>query len=58
MDFAAQDAVSSSTPPTDRAATGIEGLDDILSGGLPRQRMYLIQGEPKQLSHDFVIERE
>lgn len=25
---------------------GVEGLDDILNGGLPRNRMYLIQGEP------------
>jgi circadian clock protein KaiC len=26
--------------------TGIPGLDDILRGGLPRNRIYLIQGEP------------
>lgn len=26
--------------------TGVEGLDDILRGGLPKNRMYLIQGEP------------
>src|ERR1700744_5387815 len=25
---------------------GIEGLDDILGGGLPRNRLYLIQGDP------------
>ena len=29
-----------------RAATGIEGLDDILGGGLPGSRLYLIQGYP------------
>ncbi|RYX83725.1 circadian clock protein KaiC [bacterium] len=46
MDFAAQSNLSPSTPPVDRAATGIEGLDDILSAGLPRRRLYLIQGEP------------
>ncbi|BCM92153.1 circadian clock protein kinase KaiC [Abditibacteriota bacterium] len=46
MDFAAQSNLSPSTSPVDRAATGIEGLDDILSGGLPRQRLYLIQGDP------------
>jgi circadian clock protein KaiC len=37
------------TPPEsteELAATGIEGLDDILSGGLPRNRLYLIQGNP------------
>ena len=30
----------------DIAATGIEGLDDVLRGGLPRDRLYLIQGDP------------
>ena len=29
-----------------RAGTGIPGLDDILGGGFPRNRMYLIQGHP------------
>ena len=28
------------------ARTGIEGLDYVLEGGLPRNRMYLIQGDP------------
>lgn len=32
--------------PTGPAATGIEGLDDILRGGLPRKRIYLLQGDP------------
>lgn len=31
---------------TGLAATGIEGLDHILGGGLPRDRLYLIQGDP------------
>lgn len=26
--------------------TGVEGLDDILAGGLPRNSLYLVQGEP------------
>src|SRR5687768_29698 len=30
----------------DRVGTGIDGLDDILGGGLPRNRLYLIQGNP------------
>ena len=29
-----------------RCGTGIEGLDDILGGGLPQNRLYLIQGDP------------
>src|SRR5687767_12450758 len=28
------------------ARTGIPGLDDILRGGLPRDRLYLIEGDP------------
>src|SRR5437764_2462205 len=29
-----------------RCRTGISGLDDVLNGGLPTRRMYLIQGSP------------
>jgi circadian clock protein KaiC len=29
-----------------KASTGVAGLDDILGGGLPRNRLYLIQGDP------------
>jgi circadian clock protein KaiC len=32
------------TPPT--ASTGITGLDHILRGGLPRDRVYLLEGDP------------
>jgi len=32
--------------PSPRVATGIEGLDDILRGGLPENRLYLVEGEP------------
>lgn len=32
--------------PKDKAATGIEGLDDILSGGLERGHVFLLEGEP------------
>jgi circadian clock protein KaiC len=34
------------TGAVDRCATGIEGLDAILLGGLPRNRLYLVQGDP------------
>ncbi|MFP5261088.1 MAG: ATPase domain-containing protein [Blastocatellia bacterium] len=30
----------------DVAATGVEGLDKILRGGLPRNRIYLVEGNP------------
>lgn len=32
--------------PWERTATGIEGLDSILRGGLPRNRFFLIEGDP------------
>jgi len=31
---------------SETAATGIEGLDHILMGGFPRNRVYLLQGDP------------
>ena len=34
------------TPPVERVSTGIVGLDDILGGGLPRNHLYLLDGEP------------
>ena len=30
----------------ERSPTGIAGLDDILSGGLPSRRLYLVEGDP------------
>ncbi len=30
----------------DRTSTGIDGLDYILGGGFPRNRIYLIEGHP------------
>ena len=32
--------------PDARANTGIPGLDEILGGGLPRERVYLLEGPP------------
>jgi circadian clock protein KaiC len=38
---------SKGTPaPTPRMATGVAGLDEILEGGLPPNRVYLVEGEP------------
>jgi circadian clock protein KaiC len=36
----------SATHSTGRVLTGTVGLDEILGGGLPRRRMYLLQGDP------------
>jgi circadian clock protein KaiC len=33
-------------PGSDRCPSGVEGLDDILAGGLVRECFYLIQGDP------------
>ena len=30
----------------ERARTGIDGLDHVLMDGLPRNRLYLIEGDP------------
>ena len=32
--------------PNQRCPSGVEGLDDILAGGLPRECFYLLQGDP------------
>ncbi len=40
---AAKNLAASRTP---KLATGVEGLDDILAGGFPQNRMYLLQGDP------------
>lgn len=32
--------------PDQRTKTGVLGLDEVLGGGLPRDRLYLVQGEP------------
>jgi len=37
---------SAKPPRVPRLATGNPGLDDILEGGFPAQRIYLIEGEP------------
>jgi circadian clock protein KaiC len=29
-----------------RARTGVVGLHDVLAGGLPRDRLYLVEGTP------------
>lgn len=46
--FYPQGLMSATTANTsnDLASTGIAGLDGILGGGLPRDRLYLIDGEP------------
>jgi circadian clock protein KaiC len=35
-----------STITNEVCSTGVEGLDSILNGGLPRDCFYLIQGDP------------
>ncbi|MDB6122034.1 MAG: circadian clock protein KaiC [Pedosphaera sp.] len=33
-------------PSIEKDSTGIQGLDDILGGGFPKNRLYMIQGDP------------
>ena len=39
-------AVGGFTHPRGLAATGIKGLDEVLGGGLTRERLYLVEGPP------------
>jgi len=45
---------------SERAATGVHGLDSILGGGLPRHRIYLVEGDPgagkTTLAMQFLLE--
>src|SRR5918993_2851156 len=47
-------------PQAKRCSTGIAGLDHILQGGLPRNRLYLVQGDPgvgkTTLAMQFLLE--
>ena len=51
---------TSSPPRVERARTGVAGLDEILGGGLPKDHLYLIDGEPgtgkTTLGLQFLIE--
>jgi circadian clock protein KaiC len=38
--------INSTDQQDTKCGMGIEGLDDILGGGLPRNRVYLVQGDP------------
>lgn len=38
--------IISGLPKQERASTGIEGLDDVLGGGLPSNHVYLVEGDP------------
>jgi circadian clock protein KaiC len=40
------DSISPAPPAHGRAPTGIAGFDDILGGGFPARRLYLVQGDP------------
>lgn len=50
----------SGLPQASRAPTGIQGLDDILGGGLTKDRVYLVEGTPgtgkTTLSLQFLLE--
>jgi circadian clock protein KaiC len=39
-------SIDTQPTPADTLSTGIDGFDRILNGGLPRNRLYLIEGDP------------
>src|SRR5688572_14003978 len=45
---------------SDRVGTGVPGLDDVLTGGLPANRLYLVEGNPgsgkTSLALQFLLE--
>jgi circadian clock protein KaiC len=49
-----------SPEPSLRCTTGVQGLDNVLGGGFPRNRIYLIQGDPgvgkTTLAMQFLLE--
>ena len=53
-------ATGASGDDAGRALTGILGLDDVLAGGLPRDRLYLVEGTPgtgkTTLALQFLVE--
>lgn len=55
-----QEAAAGGLSDSARMATGIEGLDNILEGGFPANRIYLIEGDPgtgkTTLSLQFLME--
>ena len=52
--------MKSSGEPKTSCTMGVEGLDNILAGGLPRNRLYLVQGDPgvgkTTLAMQFLLE--
>lgn len=36
--------ISVQPAPPDKLSTGVKGLDQVLAGGLPRNRLYLVEG--------------
>jgi circadian clock protein KaiC len=57
---AKQKAKPAANPDDERCPSGIEGFDEILAGGLPRNCFYLVQGDPgagkTTLAMQFLLE--
>jgi circadian clock protein KaiC len=41
-----QNSGMTASPSAEKLGTGVAGLDEVLGGGLPRNCMYLVEGNP------------
>jgi circadian clock protein KaiC len=46
MAVTVSETVTTTPSTSERVSSGVEGLDDILGGGLTKQRLYLLEGTP------------
>src|ERR1700692_2128291 len=51
-----KDSHAKDSPVSNRVSTGVEGLDTVLGGGLPRNRIYLLEGRTGSGKTTFALQ--